>query len=179
LIQKSNVILILLLVLSLSVTSSFSKQVSAISEGATSIINNLITTFGPTVSDAIDGALNPEKPPSVGDRSPPTIESPQFPANDPCADPALADLCQPQGGPGLNYPYAPPYDPLSVMNQYWAQFESQLNYLTPEEKQIVLSEVGKMLELELESYPPLEKQRAIQILQQTMSPELSEMLLPT
>jgi hypothetical protein len=174
--SKNNLLFILLLVSSLSVTSFF-KQVSAID--STSIINKGIETVLPLMFDYLkDRGI--EKEESDSDTVPPAVESPTTRSeNDPCDDPALIDLCGSEQSTVPYDPYASPYDPQLAMQQYWEQFESQLNSLTPEEKYTVLSVSQQMIEQQLDLFSPIQQQEAIQILQQTMSPELSEMLLPT
>jgi hypothetical protein len=185
--------LFILLLVSLTIASFFSKQVSAID--STTIINKGIETGMPLLFDFIKERLD-EKP-SDDDTSPPGVELPTTPGmtdpcadpelrdlcgpavpNDPCDDPTLSDLCGSEQGTIPYDPYASPYDPELAMQQYWAQFESQLNYLAPDDKQAILLVLQQMIEQELEVYSPVQQQEAIQILQQMMSPELSEMLLP-
>jgi hypothetical protein len=186
LIKSTPILILLLMIFSLGLTLSPPKQVWAISESTTDIITSMIETFGPMLGPY----LNPENPENdeSGPTGNPPIESPApLGPGDPCADPALADLCG--GPPGWNDPCADPaladlcggspQDPLLVMQRFWGNFELQLSYLAPQYQQAVLSELRLMIEQGLAPYPPEQQQEAIQMLQQTMSPELSEMVLPT
>jgi hypothetical protein len=204
LIKNTPILILLLMILSLGVTLSPSKQGWAISQGTADVLGDLITTFGPMVGEY----LNP-KDESEGTGNPPSIESPApldpndpcanpganpgiadlcggsqpdtlpYGSNDPCANPGIADLC---GGSQLGIlPYGSnaPYNPLSVMQQFWGDFERLLSYLAPEDQAALLSDFRLMIEQGLAPYPPEQQQEAIQMLQQTMSPELSGVLLPT
>lgn len=183
---------------SLGLTLCPPKQVWAISQGAADIITQGIETFGPMVRDYLSPKDESEptgNPPEVSPAPPGTI--------DPCLDPHNADICggftgtiDPCANPGANpgisdlcggsqpdtLPYgsnALPYDPLLLMKQYWGNFEDQLSYLAPEDQAAVLSGYRAMIEQGLAPYSPEQQQEAIQMLQQTMSPELSAVLLPT
>ena len=92
-----------------------------------------------------------------------------------------ADLCgNPQLGTVPYGPNAAPYDPRLVMEQYWENFELQLRaILLHRTKAAILSGYRQMIEQGLAPYPPEQQQEVIQLLEQTMSPELSEVLLPT
>ena len=197
LIRKSNLLFILLLLSSITVTSFFSKQAWAID--STSIINKAIETGLPLLYDFFNDRLDGKQ--SDDDTSLPNVESsttgsmndpcadptlgdlcgsavPNDPCadptlgdlcgsavpNDPCADPTLGDLCGSEQSTLPYDPYASPYDPQLAMQQYWAQFESQLDYLAPEDKETVLSALRQMIEQGLEPYSPVQQQEAKQIL---------------